>query len=974
MARVHRRRNRAWRWLLISLIAGLCESLLVVNALTFFTQGGNFSALGLARFGFSALTALVYLAVGSLVFLFAHQRRVAQLLFCFALAMTVTFANETVSVGHAPWFAALTGISGVVALASFALLLLIFPYDYLAASHAKRQQKQKRGKLGPLTGMYISVHLVFAVLITAYTVARNILAYQLPGWLNLLINCYYLFALAAILLTILASYGLSHSLRTRQQFLLFVIGVILSCTPFLCLTILPQALNLPDRYVVDGQWSSLPLLLLPLALGYSVLRYQILVFDLYIRRAVAWTVGAIGLAVVCYLVVALSGLFFTETHLKLEHILLVTVAMGLLGPLTWWLARLATERLFFPEFRHYLRQMQRPESFSRETFDLNKASELLLLAMMQAFTTQEVCLYVFDERTGHYHLSPTLETYRSQPVMRGQLLWQLANFTQIFGNGNIDVVEAKRPLIQRVDAAQRPLYLHEALDDEKDGPAGLSRYLITSPLDGVDPLLVPIRAQGKMIGLLWLGERGGGQMYAGPDLEFIEQLLARFSSMLETARLYVQASRHVAVLNALYSASARLERAYLQIEEAASAYATVAAEALQATAEIWLYVPEKAALHRSVHAGPGPSLLPDGWNGQMQEQDWSAWFQESSGTATPFRHAPNCLEHLIGTDTPFAWLPLCKGQRRLGVLILSFAQPHIFPLEEKRVLSMFARQCAAAMENAQITIALRAAYDRQKELDKLKDQFIMTASHELRTPLTAVQGYIDLLAQYNDELSLEMRTEFIEKAHRSCDELALMVGNIMDASRVQVETEYVHFVPVDLAASVQHVMEILEAMTTREQRPVNLVISPGLLVLADELRLRQILLNLVSNALKYSPAGTTIQLLALQGQEMVKISVRDYGLGVPPEEQQRLFERFTRLDRDINSPVRGAGLGLYITKRLVEAMNGRLWVESSGIPGEGSTFSFTLQRATISQPLVNEVAPLLARAASASAPTMHAAN
>jgi signal transduction histidine kinase len=226
-----------------------------------------------------------------------------------------------------------------------------------------------------------------------------------------------------------------------------------------------------------------------------------------------------------------------------------------------------------------------------------------------------------------------------------------------------------------------------------------------------------------------------------------------------------------------------------------------------------------------------------------------------------------------------------------------------------------------------------------------------------------VQGYIELLNQYNDELATETRTEFIEKAHRGCDELALMVGNIMDASRLQIEAERVRLAPVELAVSVHHVTEILEGVTTREQRPVNLAISPGLFVLADELRLRQILLNLVSNALKYSPEGTTIQILALQGQGMVKISVRDYGLGVPLEDQQRLFERFVRLERDMNSPMRGAGLGLYITKRLVEAMNGRLWVESSGVPGEGSTFSFTLQRANVSQPLVNQSSPLLVRGA-----------
>lgn len=961
MRAARRRNKRAGRWLLISVASIVCALLLVINALDFFPQAENLSTIGLVRFGFSALTALVYLAVGSLVWLFARQRGVARLLFCFSLAMMVTFANETAGNAHGEIFATVTGMSSVLALASFATLLLMFPYDYLAALRARRQGKRRASACcGNLfLGAYIAGNAFFACLTSVYALAKHVLAYQTPAWLDTTVNCYYALALAGILLTIVGAYILSHELRTRQQLLLFVIGVVLACAPLFFLTILPQALSLPTRYTVDVQWSSLPLLLLPLALGYSVLRYQILVFDLYIRRAVAWTAGAVGLAVLGYLVVALSGQVFAKAYLRLEHIIAVTAAMALLGPLIWWLARLTTERLFFPEFRYYRLHMQRPELLTRETFDLNKAAELLLLATMQAFETQEVCLYVLDERTGYFHLAPSLEANQTQGMMRGQLLWQLAGFTQMFGNGSVDVVEAQHPLTLRVAAAQRPLFLHEALDATREGPVGLARYLVTSPLNEVDPLLVPVRAQGKMIGVLCLGERGDGQMYAGPDFEFIHLLLARFSSMLETARLYVQASRHVAMLNSLYSASARLERTYLQIEEVAAAYAQVAAEAMQAAAEIWLYVPERVALHRAVHAGQGPALVQQEWIGQLQEQDWSASFQEGHGqnnVALRPAQVPGCLAHLSGT--PFAWLPLCKGQRRLGVLVLSFAHPHVFSLEEKRILGMFARQCAAAMENAHITIALRAAYERQKELDQSKDQFIMTASHELRTPLTAVQGYIELLNQYNDELSAETRTEFIQKAHRGCDELALMVGNIMDASRLQIEGERIRLTPVELASSVRHVMEILEAVTTREARAVNLVISPGLFVQADELRLRQILLNLVSNALKYSPAGTTIQVLALQGQGLVKISVRDYGSGVPLEEQQRLFERFVRLERDMNSPVRGAGLGLYITKRLVEAMNGRLWVESSGVPGEGSTFSFTLQRA-VTAPRQMATAPLV---------------
>ncbi|MEO7018651.1 MAG: ATP-binding protein [Ktedonobacteraceae bacterium] len=942
------RRKRVGRWLLILAAVSLCVSLLVLDALNFFPQGGNMSPVNLARFGFSAFTALIYLAVGSLVWLFARQRHVARLLFCFSLAMMVTFANETASSLHNPLFTTATGISGVIALASFALLLLIFPYDYLAALRAKRHTSQGgRARYGRLfLGLYISAHLAFASLTIAYALAKNILLLALPTWLDMLVNLYYLVALACIILTITGAYCLSKDLRTRQQLLLFVVGVILACIPILLLTMLPLALNLPDPYVIDAQWSSLPLLLLPLALGYSILRYQILIFDRYIRRTVAWAVGFIGLALLCYLMVALSGRVFADPQMLLTQTISVTVSMALLGPATWWLARLATERVFFPEMRYYRQHVQRPEVLARETFDLNEAAELLLLAVMQAFETPEVCLYVLDEKTGYYHLAPALATYRTQGVMRGHLLWQLADFTKLFGKGNVEIVEAQHPVIQRLAMARRPLFLQEALAEETTVPVGLARYLVTAPDEQIDPLLVPVRAQGKLIGILCMGERGDSHAYAGPDLEALDLLLSHFSSILETARLYVQASRHVTVLNALYSASARLERAYLSIEEVVDAYANVVAEAMQAAAEIWIYLPERVILHRLVHAGQGPYMLEHEWISQLQEQDWSAWFQDGPGLSKSLMRsgqAPACLKPLAGTS--YAWLPLCKGQRRLGVLLLSFPRPHVFSVEEKRILSMFARQCAAAMENAQITIALRAAYERQKDLDRLKDQFIMTASHELRTPLTAVQGYIELLNQYNDELSVEMRTEFIQKAYRGCDELALLVGNIMDASRLQIESERIRLAPVELAASVRHVMEILEAVTRRERRPVSLAVPPGLFIQADDLRLRQILLNLVSNALKYSLPETPIQLLALQGQGLVKISVRDYGLGVPREEQERLFERFVRLDRDMNSPVRGAGLGLYISKRLVAAMGGRLWVESSGVPGEGSTFSFTLQRA-----------------------------
>jgi signal transduction histidine kinase len=129
-------------------------------------------------------------------------------------------------------------------------------------------------------------------------------------------------------------------------------------------------------------------------------------------------------------------------------------------------------------------------------------------------------------------------------------------------------------------------------------------------------------------------------------------------------------------------------------------------------------------------------------------------------------------------------------------------------------------------------------------------------------------------------------------------------------------------------------------------------IPPGLFVQADAGRLRQVLMNISTNALKYSPAHTPISYSAhvevdVEGTDVpsIVISIADKGKGIAPEDQTRLFQRFVRLESDINSPVRGSGLGLYISRRLVEAMHGTIWVASSGIPGEGTTFHIQLPMA-----------------------------
>ncbi len=942
-------RIRTGRLLVILTTLAIYLLLLTMDGLRFFSpDAANASTLfqSWMRFGFSAFVGLIFLAIGALIWLYARNRHVALLLFCFSFSMMIVFVSETGAALNDPILSAINNASSPLSLSIFSALLLLFPRNYispLSLSEGKSKPGQHHYYIQLLRGYMVTVTLL-SIAVAVHEALTDLQLLRPSDWLNTIDYGYYLLVLTGILATIIVSYRQS-SLRERQQLRLFVFGVILVFAPFLLLTLLPLILNLPPQYIVDGQLSTLSAILLPLALGYTILRYQILVFDMYIRRAVAWIVGGVSLAILGYFVVMLSSLFLSNN--TTAHVIGVAAALVILGPCVWWLAHVLTGRMFFNEMAHHHRLVNNPDLLNRETFNLQEASELLILAVVNAFETQEVCLFVLDEDTGCYQLSPALNEDDLGASSRRRLVQLLIQAARSAESG--DWLGANVPLIDHVDKAKRPLLLSEASKTDAEQPTGLARYLATTVSEGADPLLAPVRTQGKMIGLLVLGERGDHQQYAGPDFEAIHLIVGRFSPVLETARLYQHASRHVATLNTLYTASAMLEKAYSSIEHVAAAYAEVAAEAVGAGAEIWLHDAATGSLRRAIHQGSGTRVISLESITGLQESDWSACFYDRGGSTESNDNAPtdipSCLSH--APMLPFAWLPLSKGEQQFGILMLAYLRPHVFSHEEKRVLSMFANQCAAAMENAQITIALRAAYERLKELDRLKDQFIMTASHELRTPLTAVQGYIELLEQYNETLSEHVRADFIAKAHRGCDELTLMVGNIMDASRVQVDVEQIRLTPVSLADSLQHILEILDGVVQRENRSIQVDVPVDINVMADDLRLRQVLLNLVSNAIKYSAASSGIDIAGGIEGEMVMVRVRDYGLGVPSDQQERLFERFVRLERDMNSPARGAGLGLYICKQLVEAMGGRIWLESRGVKGEGTTFFFTLRCAPV---------------------------
>src|SRR5712692_6499724 len=242
------------------------------------------------------------------------------------------------------------------------------------------------------------------------------------------------------------------------------------------------------------------------------------------------------------------------------------------------------------------------------------------------------------------------------------------------------------------------------------------------------------------------------------------------------------------------------------------------------------------------------------------------------------------------------------------------------------------------------------ALEQQRKLNQAKDQLILNVNHELRTPLTAIAGYIDLLIQSNAHLNAEMRLKFLQ--------------NALDALQVDIGKDYYTLQRFSVLDEVQEVLKRADPKWLHSHR-VRVDISEKLVMQSNKQYFRQILRNLLSNAIKYSPADTEVFVSAGLYNEVVQpggdsasqvcVRVKDAGQGIPPDELSSLFGQFVRLERDISGPVRGSGLGLYISKQMVEALGGRIWAESAGVPGQGSCFCFTLP-AGISLSLMNSIA------------------
>lgn len=276
-------------------------------------------------------------------------------------------------------------------------------------------------------------------------------------------------------------------------------------------------------------------------------------------------------------------------------------------------------------------------------------------------------------------------------------------------------------------------------------------------------------------------------------------------------------------------------------------------------------------------------------------------------------------------------LPLLRAGRTIGRLRMTTREP-LVPTQVD-ALRAAADLIAVATYNVELYEREQNTVRRLQELDRLKDAFLGTISHELRTPITAIGGFARMLNERYDELTEEQRRDFLRRIGRNSASLGMLVDDLLDFARLERQALQTHVAPLLLdSVLTSFVGQVVPALGDHEVRTD---LEAGVRALADPRALERVLANLLTNAAKFSPAGSPIEVGLRVAGPMAEVTVTDHGPGIAPEDRLRVFTRFYRGDSDIARSTRGAGIGLAVVHELVTQMGGE--VEALGHEPHGTT-------------------------------------
>jgi signal transduction histidine kinase len=266
-----------------------------------------------------------------------------------------------------------------------------------------------------------------------------------------------------------------------------------------------------------------------------------------------------------------------------------------------------------------------------------------------------------------------------------------------------------------------------------------------------------------------------------------------------------------------------------------------------------------------------------------------------------------------------------------------------FTEEDANIYTTLASQVGVALQNARLYAEQAATLTQLRELDRLKSSFLANMSHELRTPLNSILGFADVILEELDGPLTENMSNDLRLIQKNGAHLLHLINDVLDMAKIEAGRMNLNPENFFLIELLEEVTGLTSSLASERNNAlfIESASDQSISIYADRTRLRQVMINLVNNAIKFTERGK-ISILMERRDDLVYVAVKDTGIGIPPENLESVFQEFTQVDTSTTRKAGGTGLGLPISRRLVEMHGGRLWAESSGVHGEGSTFMMEL--------------------------------
>jgi signal transduction histidine kinase len=488
-----------------------------------------------------------------------------------------------------------------------------------------------------------------------------------------------------------------------------------------------------------------------------------------------------------------------------------------------------------------------------------------------------------------------------------------------------------------------PLLVNDTSQDERYFSPVPESYVAASEL------AFPLKIGGRTIGVLDL-QRTEPHGFDQLDVATAQTMTEQVALALQNARLYGEIRRRAEELTALNTVAGRLGQS-LELQEVLDAATEEVTRVLNMEASAISLIDESEdtlVLYaqrglRFSHVGMTVPL-GKGLSGQVIHSGKTLIAGDVS--QDPRLAVRNFAREQVQA---MALVPMHSRGKVVGILSAMSYVPHDFNRQEIALLEAIANQVGTSAENARLfqevkehVVNLEEAYARLQELDNMKDEMIQNISHEMRTPLTFVKGYVQLLLDEQLGELTDMQQASLEIVDRKTEQLARLIGDIITLQTLTEKTLRVQI--TDLAEIARQAIGVWQSEASSSGIALEEVISDNIpLALADPDHVRQVFDHLLSNAIKFSldEGMITVRITAAEGWLVTEVS--DTGIGIPPDQLSRIFDRFYQVDGSAERRFGGAGLGLSVVKLIVESHGGMVFVQSR--LGEGSVFSFTLPQA-----------------------------